>query len=142
MYIILKLKNGFIHLLNLGYDIQSWTILEKKNVCRSKQFKEKVSLFEMLALLKKKNTLHFMSCNAMHSSVTLHICKILSHFFLFSMFMNIPLKIEKKDLTWHYFKMGDKLIFFLKSYKFFFFGYPFYLLLFIKFLKNWSYNKT
>jgi hypothetical protein len=98
------------------------------------KFKKNVSLFEMLALLKKKNTLHFMSCNAMHSSVTLHICKILSHFFLFSMFMNIPLKIEKKDLTWHYFKMGDKLLFFLRSYKFaLVLGTFFYLLLFIKF---------
>jgi hypothetical protein len=37
------------------------------------------------------------------------------------MFMNISLKREEKDLTWHYFKMGNKLIFFLKSYKFTFF---------------------
>jgi hypothetical protein len=66
IYIILKLKNGFIHLLNLGYDIQSWTILEKQNVCRSKQIQKKCFPFRNACITQKEKyiTFYVMQCNA------------------------------------------------------------------------------
>jgi hypothetical protein len=49
----------FIHLLNLGYDNQSSTILKSKMFVEANNSKKCFPFFEMLALLKKKNTLHF-----------------------------------------------------------------------------------
>jgi hypothetical protein len=72
----------FIHLLNLGYDNQSWTILKSKMFVEANNSKKCSLFFEMLALLKKENTLHFMPCNAMHSSVTLHIVAFFSLYIL------------------------------------------------------------
>lgn len=123
----------FIHLLNLGYDNQSWTILKSKMFVEANNSKKCFLFFEMIALLKKKNTLHFVVVKI--TSIEwkglinpFPIYKTFKRFFLmylkyinFFMFMNISLKREEKDLTWHYFKMGNKLIFFLKSYKFTFF---------------------